>query len=211
MFIDYTYYYFKNVIPKHICDQIIKYAFSLNKPTPGLIGEPHKPKKFVRKKRLKEIKKVRDSDVIFLDVPWMSKEFLPFAYEANEKANWNFDISRFEKPQFTIYNKNQHYNWHQDNNLKDNEMKYAKGFIRKLSMSIVLSEPENYKGGDLQFDTRNSIPQKPGEKSKVITAKEALGKGTVIVFPSFVWHRVTPVLKGTRYSLVVWFTGPPFK
>ena len=60
-------------------------------------------------------------------------------------------------------------------------------------MSIILND--DFEGGDFEIY---------GEESE-------LPKGSVIVFPSFIEHRVAPVIKGTRYSLVAWFVGPPFK
>ena len=70
-----------------------------------------------------------------------------------------------------------------------------------------LADGNEYEGGDLEFDLRNR-----GDSQSVIqTSKEARVKGSVIVFPSFVWHRVAPVTKGTRYSLVIWNLGFPFK
>ena len=51
----------------------------------------------------------------------------------------------------------------------------------------------------------------PGKKSNIKKCKEILPKGSLIVFPSFVWHRVCPVKRGTRYSLVIWNLGWPYK
>ena len=48
-------------------------------------------------------------------------------------------------------------------------------------------------------------------KSSKELCTEIRPQGSVIVFPSFVWHRVTPVTKGTRYSLVLWTCGQPFR
>jgi predicted 2-oxoglutarate/Fe(II)-dependent dioxygenase YbiX len=79
--------------------------------------------------------------------------------------------------------------------------------IRKLSVTISLSNPEDYEGGELEFDLRNS----PDGKPNIIKCKEILPRGSIVVFPSHVWHRVAPVTKGTRYSLVIWSLGYPFK
>ena len=72
--------------------------------------------------------------------------------------------------------------------------KFTNGKTRKLSMTIVLNN--DYEGGEFQFFNY---------KDQLIKEK----KGTVIVFPSYMVHRVRPVTKGTRYSLVVWFCGEP--
>jgi hypothetical protein len=85
------------------------------------------------------------------------------------------------------------------------------GKIRKLSMTCQLTDGSEYSGGELQFDCRNYDPHMRDEDRHLITVKEILPKGSIVVFPSFVWHRVQPVTRGTRYSLVVWNLGYPFK
>ena len=82
------------------------------------------------------------------------------------------------------------------------------GKIRKLSATVSLSDSKEYSGGDLEFDFRNINPDK-GHNRKI--CKEIKPKGSIVVFPSHVWHRVTPVTKGTRYSLVIWNLGYPFR
>ena len=83
--------------------------------------------------------------------------------------------------------------------------------IRKLSVTCQLSDQTEYKGGELEFDFRNYDPYMRDEVEHVKQAKDILTKGSIIVFPSFVWHRVKPVTEGTRYSLVLWNLGRPFK
>ena len=73
-------------------------------------------------------------------------------------------------------------------------------------MTVSLTNPEEYEGGDLEFDFRDTDK---GSQPRV--CEEIRAKGSVIVFPSFVWHRVTPVTEGTRHSLVCWNLGYPFK
>jgi len=81
-----------------------------------------------------------------------------------------------------------------------------RGKIRKLSVSCLLSDPKDYKGGDLEFQIRNQ------DDPTIVNNTEHIRKrGSIIVFPSFVWHRVKPVTEGTRYSLVIWNLGPPWK
>ena len=71
--------------------------------------------------------------------------------------------------------------------------------VRKLSFSVQLSDPEDYKGGDLSLYFK--------EKGETMNKEQ----GTVVCFPSYVLHEVTPVTQGTRFSLVSWVTGKPFK
>jgi PKHD-type hydroxylase len=81
------------------------------------------------------------------------------------------------------------------------------GKIRKLSVTCSLSDPKDYKGGELEFDFRNMGPDKP----TIRKCAEIAARGSIVVFPSHVWHRVKPVTKGTRYSLVIWNLGYPFR
>lgn len=76
--------------------------------------------------------------------------------------------------------------------------KWLNGPVRKLSLTIQLSDPDDYEGGELVLNT--------GEE--IIMPKE---QGKLVCFPSYVLHEVRPVTKGTRYSLVAWITGTPFK
>ena len=94
---------------------------------------------------------------------------------------------------------------------RDNEDHPEHGRIRKLSMTCQLTDGSEYKGGELEFDFRNYDPHMRDESKHRVQCKEILPKGSIIVFPSFVWHRVKPVTSGTRYSLVVWHLGRPFK
>ena len=101
--------------------------------------------------------------------------------------------------QITKYKKNGHYEFHQDGNgfsrYDNTENKFLHNKTRKLSMTIVLNE--DYEGGEFEFfQDINLIKEK---------------MGTVIVFPSYMVHKVRPITKGTRYSLVAWFCGEPFK
>ena len=62
----------------------------------------------------------------------------------------------------------------------------------------------------MNFDTRDYSPEERDKKKHEQICSELKQRGTIVVFPSFVWHKVTPVKKGTRYSLVSWHLGHPF-
>jgi PKHD-type hydroxylase len=135
------------------------------------------------------------------------------------KAGWNFEWDWSESCQFTKYGVGQYYGWHCDSweepyQRKQNEdgtYPIDHGKIRKLSVTISLTEPDEYVGGNLEFDFRNQIDWERDKKSKIKECTEIRPRGSIIVFPSFVWHRVAPVTKGVRNSLVVWNLGYPFK
>ena len=105
---------------------------------------------------------------------------------------FNFKLGEIrEKLQYTVYSGDDegHYEWHVD-------MGSCHG-RRKLSVVCQLSDPSEYEGGDLQFNN-----------GQILNAEK--DKGTVVIFPSYLLHRVTPVTKGTRRSLVLWVEGPAF-
>lgn len=211
------YYYFRAALSPKLCDDIIKHC-SLQL-EPALIGNESEIKQFIKSDgkiqntALEKMQKKRVSDVSFFDDRWIYKEIQPYVNLANRLANWNFDWDWTEQMQFTKYGLNQHYNWHCDSYPKPyvDVPDGMKGKIRKLSVTVSLSDPDNYDGGGLEFDLRNTHDYEWNEKKSKTVCQEIKYKGSVVVFPSFVWHRVTPVTRGTRYSLVMWNLGQPWK
>tara|TARA_B110000305_G_scaffold171874_1_gene189860 strand:- start:202 stop:885 length:684 start_codon:yes stop_codon:yes gene_type:complete len=139
--------------------------------------------------------------------------------EANVVSNWNHKLEFLENMQYTIYehtpskSRSDFYTWHTDHGGKTN----PDGMHRKLSMSIQLSEPDEYDGGLFQWlePNRQFDRIKKGEPfsydEAIRTVPESIKtSGSVIVFPSFVHHQVTPVVQGTRISMVVWANGYPY-
>ena len=109
--------------------------------------------------------------------------------------------------QFTEYKINQHYNWHIDEHDKPYESNDKRNNkIRKLSMSLCLSDKNSYDGGNLMFSKLGKL-----NKINSFTVKEMREKGSLIVFPSYTLHRVEPVTRGTRHSLVIWYLGNPYR
>ena len=204
------YWYFKSAIPPKICDDIIKYGLSKSETMARTGGYENRD---LSKNEIKNIKRKRNSDLVWLNDTWIYKELQPYIHIANKKAGWNFDWDRSEACQFTKYKLNQFYDWHSDSwdkaYHKPDTLDHGK--IRKLSMTCQLTDGSEYEGGELEFDFRNYDPHMRKESKHLKQAKEILPKGSIIVFPSFVWHRVKPVTKGTRYSLVMWNLGYPFK
>ena len=142
-----------------------------------------------------------------MDDRWIYNEVQPYIHQANKSAGWNFDWNWSEACQFTKYKPGQYYDWHCDSWEGVYKAKGpTEGKIRKLSVTVSLSDEKDYSGGELEFQFRN---QDNPKRTKVCT--EILPRGSVVVFPSFIWHRVKPVTKGVRYSLVLWNLGYPFK
>ena len=135
-------------------------------------------------------------------ISWIPFNKMPQMYKVIENqlsiVNLNhmmFDNVRLTEPaQFTEYPKGGFYDWHMDLNAFGQTGQHP---IRKISMTCLLSDPSEFKGGDLAFDDG---------KSKI-----TLQQGQAVFFASFMRHRVEPVKKGIRRSLVMWFGGTPFK
>lgn len=105
---------------------------------------------------------------------------------------YKFDITGFQTElQLANYGKGDFFDWHMDFSAAESN--------RKLSITVQLSDPDEYEGGDLQFMINQNIVNAPREK------------GTAIIFPSFALHRVTPITSGSRKSIVGWIAGPPYK
>ena len=203
------YWYFKSAIPPKICDDIIKYGLTQTETMARTGNYNHKK---LTKNEIKDLKRKRNSDLVWLNDTWIYKELHPYVHMANKNAGWNYEWERSESCQFTKYKHNQYYDWHCDSWNKPYKKEGPdKGKIRKLSVTCQLTDGSEYTGGELEFDFRDYDPHMRDEFKHLQQAKEILPKGSIIVFPSFVWHRVKPVTKGTRYSLVLWNIGYPFK
>jgi PKHD-type hydroxylase len=125
---------------------------------------------------------------------WIYDRLLKYIKIANE--TYNFDLTFIKDDiQFTLYksSNNGQYKWHND------ILNYDIESMRKLSISVQLSNEDEYEGGELEII---SAP------NNFIAPKK---KGTIIIFPSFLIHRVKEVTKGNRISLVLWIDGPSFK
>ena len=202
------YWYFKSAIPERICDDISKYGKQLQEQMAVTGGLGNKK---LNQKQIKDLKKKRDSNIVWMNDRWVYKEIQPYIHQANASAGWNFNWDFSESCQFTKYKKGQYYDWHCDSwdrpYHKPEELN-SHGKQRKLSVTLSLSDDKDYSGGELEFDMRNTDPDK---KANTHVLKEIRSKGSLVVFPSDVWHRVKPVKSGIRHSLVIWNLGWPFK
>jgi len=201
----YHYWTFKEVLSKKACEDIINFSKEKRKKI-GLTGGLKE--KELSKKDIKKLKQKRNSDIVWLNESWIYNQILPYVRIANKNAGWNYQLDNSEKTQFTIYKKGQHYDWHMDSFstvYKNNTDKNLLGKIRKLSMTVSLTDPKEYKGGDFEFKVLD------GKGDSIIhKCKEIRPQGSIIVFPSYMFHRVTPITKGERNSLVSWISGNPY-
>ena len=205
------YYYFREALTPRFCDELLKYGKSQQEQLALTGGQTEKVNKGkpLEEKDILDLKKKRDSNIVWMSEPWIYRELHGFVHQANRLAGWNFDWNFSEACQFTKYGPGQHYGAHCDSweAPYDNPSNPdTHGKIRKLSVTCSLSDPSEYEGGELEFQFRNQ--DDPTPKKKCV---EILPRGSICVFPSFVWHEVRPVTKGIRYSLVIWNLGYPFR
>ncbi len=134
-------------------------------------------------------------------ISWIPFKEMPEMYsqieatmQATNLNHFGFENMKITEPaQFTEYPKGGFYDWHMDLDINGSH----EPPVRKISMTILLSDPSTFKGGQLEFMEKNKVPD--------------LKQGQAIFFASFIRHRVAPVTKGMRRSLVMWFGGTPFK
>ena len=130
----------------------------------------------------------------FQEMGNMYQDLDKFIQKANENHFGFGDIQVTEQAQFTEYPEGGFYDWHMD---CDVNMQHEPP-VRKISMTLLLNDPSEFEGGDLELlENKNTATR--------------LKQGHAIIFASFLRHRVNPVTKGMRQSLVVWFGGKPFR
>ena len=137
-------------------------------------------------------------------ISWIPFAKMPEMYKQIENQisivnlnHFGFDgVTLTEPAQFTEYPKGGFYDWHMDLNAFGQD---GQNPIRKISMTLLLSDPKDFTGGDLMFSEMGDNKPLP------------LKQGQAIFFASFLRHKVAPVKKGIRRSMVMWFGGPPLK
>ena len=142
---------------------------------------------------------IRRAELVWLDdlpqASWVMDRIVRLVADANRDA-FQFDLAEFaESPQVARYTAERagHFDWHSDIGAGPQAAK------RKLTIVVQLSDPTAYDNAVLEIRPDANIIQAPRDK------------GTAILFPSFVLHRVTPVTRGTRWSLTLWSHGPKFR
>ena len=168
----------KGEIPDDICDYIIN-TFNENDYENGKIIEGV------------DKTSIRNVSIQFNNVNWINALLCGYIRYANSE-NFNYNLSDVDKEsaQISRYSEGEYYQEHTD-------FGEGKSFTRKLSLTVQLSDENDYEGGDLIL--RNDMLGINGAGSR--------GKGSVIVFDSRTLHQVTPVTSGTRYSLVKLYHG----
>ena len=170
-------------------------------------GTTDEERKKGRKPEMGVDKKTRITDIAWTNDQWVYDTIWPFMMQANAEAGWKYEIKYAESNQITRYKKGGFYNFHRDgagchmSKYNNPTNAFMHDHVRKLSMTVLLNE--SFEGGDFEFASYS-------KEECSITPIEAK-VGDLIFFCSGMEHRVAPITKGIRYSLVTWFLGPPFK
>lgn len=183
--IDQTnYYWFQNGFNFSELEEIEKLATKYPYTDATIIGN-ESINESIRKSKIKWVHPDDNSQ-------WLYDKFAGMVIEANK--TWKFNLySIIDSIQYTEYLAGGgHYDWHVDIGPKNISH-------RKVSIVVQLSDPSEYDGGDLELWNGGAI------KSVF------RGRGTTVLFPSFTMHRVTPVTRGLRKSLVLWVGGEHYK
>ena len=199
-------YWVDNFLSNEEIDKIIKYTSQIN-PESSKVGgnlqeeekKPFTPDYHIKNLNIGDVPRVRKSILKWIelnpDTNWLYKKLISQIHKVNQE-NFDYILKFVENLQLTEYNENQQGFYSKHNDCGDSSRLENFVDIRKLSFSIQLTSPEEYKGGELIL---------------YINDKEFIApktKGTIIFFESNILHEVKPVKKGTRYSLVSWVQGP---
>ena len=170
------------LLPEKICDSILEhYDNSVTKNAEYGDGV------YDRSYRFSRILGMPQGDQANL---WIEKILSKYVIQANAEC-FGLNLNGFNEFQIAKYEQGGHYDFHTDMRLD------GRSSMRKLSVTVQLSESKDYEGGDFEFSEDIGTPDQSLIREK----------GTIIVFPSFVRHRVKPVTRGTRFSLVGWYEG----
>ena len=202
------YVFNKNTIDKKTCNKIKRWASKKWEPSEVDTKKEttDEERKTGKKGEFKPDPKIRVSDIAWCNEQWLYDIIWPYMDWGNQQAGWKYNIKYAESCQITRYKKGGFYKFHRDgmgdhlSAYHNPQNAFMHGHVRKLSMSVILND--NFDGGAFEFASY-------GKEVCEITPIEA-SAGSVIVFPSGMEHRVAPVTKGIRYSVVCWFLGPPF-
>jgi len=173
-----NYWLWEEAISQELCNLLLKERLTFEE-KPAAIGDGIGI----------EDKTIRNSGICWAPANhWIEGILYNHGLYACESTGWGFQLGRPEPVQLTAYDKEGFYGWHED---------WAplviSSVVRKVSVILLLSDPKDFEGGEFQFANNQNVSMK---------------MGSILAFPSFLQHQVTPVTSGKRYSAVCWINGP---
>ena len=194
------FFVFPKIIKPDVCEDIIKECKE-NVLEEALLGNPNIEDRNNPDIRKTSIHFIKDKDDKVNKIAWH------FLKEANKKE-FHYALEYFQPIQFAEYKDGGHYGWHRDAGPFTTGNTNA---IRKLSLTLALSDPDTFEGGELQFYNGDRPVDNVGEITGEQVTNDIKSQGSIIIFDSYDFHRVTPVTNGVRHSIVCWACGPRFK
>jgi PKHD-type hydroxylase len=178
-------------LSNEVCNKIIKEAESYEVEDATIGSVNSKKNKQIRQSTVRWVNSTNETSRFIHNILWS------YASAANKNA-FGLDINLLDQIQYTIYDgtKEDFYGFHYDTFWANPTM-----YDRKISVTVQLSDPEDYEGGEFLFEPQFIQPEQ----------KKLKKQGSILVFPSMIGHCVKPVTKGTRKSLVAWVEGPKFR
>ena len=186
--ITYSHVTWDNAFSEEEIQNIVDYCDAIGTTSGTTFGGTTKEE--IEKHRVSNVKFHKRND----ETAWIFDR-LNFVIQAANEQFYNFDLNGYSEFQYTTYDENGRYDFHTD-------MAYGGKYseeLRKLSMTLLLND--DFEGGEFEVNIGKE------ENSTTVPMK----KGQAVLFPSFVLHRVKPITKGVRKSLVVWVVGPKFR
>lgn len=185
----YSHVWWDGAFEPNQLDKIEEYCSSLQLQDGVTVGANED----FRLSKLTFVKKDENTD-------WIFNTFNNIIENLNNQF-YGFNLYGYDAFQYTTYNADVlgKYDWHMDTIL-DCEMQDSmrEQSTRKLTLVMVLND--GFTGGEFQLNL--------GSEENAVTLD--MPRGKIYAFPSFVLHRVKPVLTGTRKSIVIWVEGPKF-
>tara|TARA_B100000424_G_scaffold247230_1_gene219468 strand:- start:1 stop:567 length:567 start_codon:yes stop_codon:yes gene_type:complete len=183
---EFDYWTLKKYVPDYICDEIVKNHTDFEG-----------ARSSTRPWNTDERENYRKSDIYWIKDPFYKHLFFDVISRENYDSGLNFQLEYIEDLQLTRYiAPDGHYNFHRDDD--GHSRRNIDDSVRKISVTCLLTDPSEFEGGNFQILTSDT----PYDVK--------LEKGDIIMFPSYLLHRVSPVTKGVRHSLVAWANGRAF-
>jgi PKHD-type hydroxylase len=179
--------WFLNKLPEETCDRATK-EFELIPTKDAAMGIDGELTKHTG----------RDTTICFVPPNnWFTDIMYEFGVQSNKICGWNFDITTHENIQYATYEPGQHYDWHIDTFFLSLPEKSSTD--RKVTVVCLMNDVSEFEEGELQIGIGGSDYTVP------------LEKGSIVAFPSFLYHRVIPIKSGVRKSSTMWLSGPRFR
>ncbi len=189
-----VYRLWNGVFPPAVCEAVIS-AFDGEDLYPATVQRNDRPEEVMSESR-------KTKHTFIEPGHWSGALVSHFAHLAN--LLWRYDVTGLGTLSILRYEVGDQFSWHVDALAYDTTDydQLGTGLERKVSVTVNLSDPSGYEGGDLEF--MNATGQ-------LLVQPQLRDQGSVVVFPSTVGHQVTPVTSGVRYALVGWMVGPPLR